>query len=168
MSGGTVNFTAVMPDDLRVETARHEEGHLWVLLAGGRTTVQVEVTDDQARSLAQAILAALPPQPYQAEAMAVSEDGPVACGRWIEGTPDGSGIACGRPFDHDGDCVADLCYQEAGDGWGCVLAAGHEGAHASALSDVYGEDVAKCGPCADGQPCPDHAEAEYAGTGGEQ
>ena len=35
MSGGTVNFTAVMPDDLRVETARHEEGHLWVLLAGG-------------------------------------------------------------------------------------------------------------------------------------
>ena len=117
MSGGTVNFTAVMPDDLRVETARHEEGHLWVLLAGGRTTVQVEVTDDQARSLAQAILAALPPQPYQAEAMAVSE-------------------------------------------------AGHEGAHASALSDVYGEDVAKCGPCADGQPCA-HYEWE-TGPGGEQ
>ena len=46
-----------------------------------------------------------------------------------------------------------------------VSEAGHEGAHASALSDVYGEDVAKCGPCAD---CPDHAEAECAGTGGEQ
>lgn len=152
-----MSFSALMPDDLVVETNRHDEGRLWLTLRGRGVTAQVEVTDDQAREITRAILAELPPQPYQAEAMAVREDGPTACGRWIEGTPDDSGIVCGRPFDHDGECVADLCDQEVGDGWGCVLAAGHEGAHASALSDVYGDDMAKCGPCADGQPCTEHA-----------